>query len=660
MTTFLKDIFTETRLTTEFGEFNIRVYLDANNKETVVLHTQNLRTNEPVLVRVHSECLTGDVLGSLQCDCGKQLQNALELISKNGGVLIYLRQEGRGIGLFNKIKAYDLQAKGADTAEANIMLGHYPDERTYEQVNDILNDLNIKSIRLITNNPSKISEIAKTGIEITEQVPLFIKSNKYNKAYYKTKIEKFQHSLDHKQKYYNYQFHAHSPTLVKEIGLYLKDKKTDPLLRIFVGINADMGIFGNDKEIKQYKAIFLECKKWGFTPVLHFSFQEICDLRETLQKIKDNLPFVTRLHMNDICRLKTSDLRKAYDLFEIDLPLCNENFDILEIKQFRSLIKKNDTFIFLDNSKGKGIKEGKKSMIKKIDFLLNHGINNIALCGGFGPDRLKEFFELKRYYKINFSIDAESNLETLGLYDIEKTKMYLSQLIHGDATKENHVAQTKQILARSQDFNGGKAHIMGHDFLVYKGVFHPEIFPSTKWLAKRILGYVDQPNSFCEVGCGTGVISCLVALSNTNTNVFATDIDANATDNTKKNAEILGISDQVVIYKGDVLDGIPKSQKFDFIFWSLPFGFLDPGTQISQTEQQVFDPGYRAIRKLFKTAKNYLNPSGKLLLGFSEELGHKKRLEDLAKEFNLTLKVISSTKMKESELIDFELIEGSY
>ena len=128
---YLQKDFVETNLATKFAEFNIRVYEDHLGKETVVLSTKNLDITKPVLVRVHSECITGDTFGSLHCDCGQQLMKSLHLIAEEEGILIYLRQEGRGIGLFEKIKSYQLQSKGHDTFEANVILGHRPDERSY-------------------------------------------------------------------------------------------------------------------------------------------------------------------------------------------------------------------------------------------------------------------------------------------------------------------------------------------------------------------------------------------------------------------------------------------------------------------------------------------------------------------------------------------------
>ena len=189
--------FTETLLATQFGNFIIRVYADAQVKETIVLHTEHLDAHVPVLVRMHSECMTGDTFRSLQCDCGEQLEQSLTQINKSGnGVFIYLRQEGRGIGLFEKIKSYALQQKGYDTFEANVLLGHHPDSRTYEKAKMVLDDLGVTQIRLLTNNPAKVSEIEKLGIEVVERVPLIITPNTHNARYLASKREKFNHLLN--------------------------------------------------------------------------------------------------------------------------------------------------------------------------------------------------------------------------------------------------------------------------------------------------------------------------------------------------------------------------------------------------------------------------------------------------------------------------------
>lgn len=180
---------------TAHGHFEGIGYLNTlDNKEHVAIVKGNVRGRENVLVRVHSECLTGDVLGSLRCDCGPQLHEALKAIEQSGcGVVLYIRQEGRGIGLLNKLKAYALQDDGADTVEANIKLGFPPDLRDYGVGAQILSDLGLTSIRLLTNNPKKVVGLEGYGIHITGREPLQIPANPHNQAYLRTKVSKMGH-----------------------------------------------------------------------------------------------------------------------------------------------------------------------------------------------------------------------------------------------------------------------------------------------------------------------------------------------------------------------------------------------------------------------------------------------------------------------------------
>lgn len=183
---------------TRNGEFNFIAYANNKNEEMphLVLVAKGTTLDDTVNVRIHSECMTGDLFGSKRCECGDQLHKTMQFLSENGGVLIYMRQEGRGIGLINKLHAYVKQDEGYDTAEANKILGFEYDERTYEEAIEILKDLGISEINLITNNPEKVKAFQHSNIMIKSRIPITIEETDENRAYLKTKKEKFGHHLD--------------------------------------------------------------------------------------------------------------------------------------------------------------------------------------------------------------------------------------------------------------------------------------------------------------------------------------------------------------------------------------------------------------------------------------------------------------------------------
>ena len=184
----------ESELPTKFGDFTISAFEESNGKDHLALTIGDIQKQDAVMCRVHSECLTGDALHSLRCDCGPQLQAALQMLAENkSGILLYLRQEGRGIGLVNKIRAYALQDQGHDTVEANELLGFAPDLREYNICLDILQHFNISSVNLLTNNPKKVSALEEVGISVAKRTSLHEGENEKNKNYLDTKRDKMGH-----------------------------------------------------------------------------------------------------------------------------------------------------------------------------------------------------------------------------------------------------------------------------------------------------------------------------------------------------------------------------------------------------------------------------------------------------------------------------------
>ena len=197
MTAKLINFIESSSLPTDIATFTVHAFTEINNeKDHLAITIGNIPKSDPVLARIHSQCITGESFFSLRCDCRFQLSESLKRISEKGsGIIFYLQQEGRGIGLSNKIRAYKLQDDGFDTVEANHQLGFHEDERNYEIVSAMANHLKIKSLDLMTNNPKKIDAIKKSGLKINKRIPIKSKSNDHNKSYLSTKAKKLGHLM---------------------------------------------------------------------------------------------------------------------------------------------------------------------------------------------------------------------------------------------------------------------------------------------------------------------------------------------------------------------------------------------------------------------------------------------------------------------------------
>jgi GTP cyclohydrolase II len=422
-------------LPTKFGDFKVMVWPGEKGQESVAITTSTLDTTKPVLVRVHSECLTGDALGSLRCDCCDQKETALKLIAKSGnGIFIYLRQEGRGMGLFDKIRSYKLQEEGIDTHQASIMLGHEPDGREYSWAKKILEELGVKKIKLLTNNPAKVSEIFDSGFEV-EKTPLVMKPNKHNAWYFEIKKKKFKHVFGRSGEMYHFFGITFTDldTDIEPILVQLNNARTHPLLKFHIGFYADHATFSDARAVRKANDLIERIRNnLNTIPVLHYSSRRSPDVLRDAQQMKALFPKVKHVQINDVTDEYLAVLERIAKHFTFIAPLSDENIELIEDTRFRKLMLKHPSFVLLDNSKGTGKTEGYEAYQEKINRCLNYGLNNIALAGGFGPDSLDVYFKLKSYFKLDFSIDAESRLQSEGVLDSEKTRKYFDQLLHGN------------------------------------------------------------------------------------------------------------------------------------------------------------------------------------------------------------------------------------
>lgn len=228
--------------------------------------------------------------------------------------------------------------------------------------------------------------------------------------------------------------------------------------------------------------------------------------------------------------------------------------------------------------------------------------------------------------------------------------------------KQKYIDGGAELLQKSEGMTDPYiTEIDGGKFIVNPKVFNPDVFFSSKWFAKNIPNMVKGDKDFLEVGSGTGIVSVKVAESNPDLSVVSTDISPFATKNTLENIILHNLYDRIYVSSGDVFDGIRSlNRKFDTIFWSMPFSYLPPGTAISIQESQVHDPGYRAINKFFTEANEFLNIKGKLLIGFSSDIGHVELLHEFAKKngFKLELKMLE--KGKEKDVVNMEIWEARY
>lgn len=215
--------------------------------------------------------------------------------------------------------------------------------------------------------------------------------------------------------------------------------------------------------------------------------------------------------------------------------------------------------------------------------------------------------------------------------------------------KKQFIDSTRELIARSE--KSETVSVIGLTITTDPEVFNPVVFFSSQWFATEVAKFVTDEKIFIEVGCGTGIVSIKVAKENPNLVVYSTDINPRAQELTKLNAETNGVADRIHAYSGDVFDNLPSQLRADSVFWSMPFGYLDPSEQLMNRDWQAFDSGYRAIKKFFAEAKNHLTNNGRLLVGFSIDIGHFELLEEIAKENEFVLKLLTKVQGVEGETV---------
>ncbi len=431
------DNYVSTIINTPNGAFNFWVRDGERGQEPIALSTLNLDSNKDVLVRIHSECITGDVFNSLTCDCGPQKEQALKEIGKYGnGIFIYHRQEGRNMGIFKKIQAYNLMSQGLDTYEANILLSGSPDAREYSDAVQILDKIlnnNKSKIILLSNNPYKKIILERHGYQVVMR-PLIVGESTYNIDYTNTKKEKFLHYLTNYKPYVGVtlsinDIYRNQNEIINLIKGYKIENNSR---RIFLGIpvSSQNGDFKNTELIKKINKFASNFNNsHNICIVLHM------DYSERRQFYRDLLHFLSLLDFRYSIQLRPSpnQILSKIDFEIIDslnsenvvFQINKENYSLFECQKFIEYFRSSNSFLLLDDSFGKGIQEKLLPVKEKIMGVIRKGVSHLAVAGGYDPSKLNDISTLEDYFKIPISLDAESKLHDNGKLDMGELHKYL-------------------------------------------------------------------------------------------------------------------------------------------------------------------------------------------------------------------------------------------
>jgi methylase of polypeptide subunit release factors len=400
----------------------------------------------------------------------------------------------------------------------------------------------------------------------------------------------------------------------------------------------------------------------GVIPVAHYSFEGNSATLEDFNDLKNGFPHLAHVAVNDVGPNFKDALGYAAAHFSLIIPLSEETLFLLDDPDFKTLANTSGSSVLIDNSRGTGQEVSVDTLGAMIEACLQRGFNKLALAGGFGPGMLERYFALCDRFGMRFSIDAESHLQTEGVLDQHKAVAYLEELLrHAHPLKKDaYVQETRSLAAHSRAMTHKEVlPYLDKELVVYPEVFHPGIFFSSQWYAQQVAELVAETKSFCEIGCGTGIVTMTVALQNPNLACMALDISKAAIENTQENTAAWGLAARVEVVQSDVLSALPAEKKLDTIFWALPFGYLEPTEELDTVDQQTFDPGYASIEKFFKDGKEHLDDAGRLLFGFSEEIGTFELIEHFAKTYGYSLKLLAEHRGIEKSPVSAQIYEAA-
>ena len=423
---------------TRFGVFSLHVWAGERGRELVALATPMLDPSREVMVRIHSECLTGDTFHSLTCDCGPQKDSALRKIEEHGnGIFIYHRQEGRNTGLFKKIQSYNLMQQGMDTHEALIQVAGHPDPREYSDALTAMKYLlgeRTCSIRLLTNNPYKALFLERHGYAVVIE-PLRTDISIHSAAYVQAKAEKFLHNSVGSAPYTSVTLaRADLKDVPRIMNGFSHIKPLQSGRHLFVGVS----LYPDEKDLKNQNLIErLQALHRAVSIIQNFHFVLHMYYPLTRKQQRSLMSFLSKLNFDYSLQFRLPnkmehgtrvdvDLLDSFHAIHVIFQLKSEHFYLLEQRSFADYFSSPNKYILLDESFGSGTKATLADTHESVLKLISRGLSRISVAGGYDGSNVLEIHALEDYFKIPISVDAESKLRTEGQLDPVKVQNYLS------------------------------------------------------------------------------------------------------------------------------------------------------------------------------------------------------------------------------------------